>query len=160
MLHLNLLQVILPTILAVLIIALFLIILLRDPSTLRDSIIDNLDLMTAPIRRDLLLAPYVIIVSSFEVPTAVIVMRPRDMLAALTRLGRSSSRVGQARRATIIVGIPLIIVLLLPIVCVVLIEPLPFSIISSDKRVALVVCLVSTAKKVVIKLDLIGWLHN
>ena len=159
MLHLNLLQVILPTILAILIIALLLIVLLRDPGTLRDSIIDNLDLVTAPIRRDLLLAPYVIIVSSPEVPTAVIVMRPRDMLAALTRLGRSS-RVGHARRAPIIVGIPLIIVLLLPRVCVVLVEPLPFSIITSDKRVALVVCLVSTAKKVVIKLDLIGWLHN
>jgi hypothetical protein len=157
MLHLNLLQVILPTVLAVLIVALFLFVLLRDPCTLRDGIIDHLGLATPPTHRDLLLALYVVVISSTEVPTAK-VLRPRDMLAALAHLG--SSRVGQASRAPIIVGISLIIVLL-PREGVVLIGPLLFRINSSShKRVALVVRLVSTSKEVVIELDLIGWLHN
>jgi len=157
MLHLNLLQVILPTVLAVLIVALFLFVLLRDPCTLRDGIINHLGLATPPIRRDLLLALYVVVISSTEVPTAK-VLRPRDMLAALAHLG--SSRVGKASRAPIIVGISLIIVLL-PREGVVLIGPLLFRINSSShKRIALVVRLVSSAKEVVIELDLIGWLHN
>jgi hypothetical protein len=158
MLHLNLLQVILPTVLAVLIVALFLFVLFRDPCTLRDGIINHLGLATPPIRRDLLLALYVVVISSTEVPTAK-VLRPRDMLAALAHLG--SSRVGKASRAPIIVGISLIIVLL-PRKGVVLIGPLLFRINSpsSHKRVALVVRLVSSAKEVVIELDLIGWLHN
>ena len=159
MLHLNLLQVILPTVLAVLIVALFLFVLLRDPGTLRDGIIDHLGLAAPPIRRDLLLALYVVVISSTEVPTAKVLRPPRDMLAALAHLG--SSRVGQASRAPIIVGISLIIVLL-PREGVVLIGPLLFRISSSSshKRVALVVRLVSSAKEVVIELDLIGWLHN
>jgi hypothetical protein len=158
MLHLNLLQVILPTVLAILIVALFLFVLLRDPCTLRNGIIDHLGLATPPICRDLLLALYVVVISSTEVPTAK-VLRPRDMLAALAHLG--SSRVGKASRAPIIVGISLIIVLL-PREGVVLIGPLLFRINSpsSHKRVALVVHLVSSAKEVVIELDLIGWLHN
>ena len=159
MLHLNLLQVILPTVLAVLIVALFLFVLLRDPCTLRDGIIDHLGLATPPTHRDLLLALYVVVISSTEVPTAKVLRPPRDMLAALAHLG--SSRVGKASRAPIIVGISLIIVLL-PRKGVVLIGALLFRINSpsSHKRVALVVHLVSSAKEVVIELDLIGWLHN
>jgi hypothetical protein len=148
----------LPTVLAVLIVALFLFVLLKDPGSLRNGIINHLGLATPPICRDLLLALYVVVISSTEVPTAKVLRPPRDMLAALAHLG--SSRVGKASRAPIIVGISLIIVLL-PREGVVLIGPLLFRINSSSHNwVALVVRLVSSAKEVVIELDLIGWLHN
>ena len=94
LLHLHLLQVILPTVLAVLIVALLLFLLLRN------AIVNHLNLAAPPIHcRNLLLALYVVVIDTAEVP---IVLRPRDRLASL-----GCCRVGQASRTAIIVGITL-----------------------------------------------------
>jgi hypothetical protein len=147
----------LPTVLAVFIVALFLLLVIfGDPGFLRKGIINHLDLAAPPIRRDLFLALNVVVIGSPKVPAAI-VLRPRYMLAALAHLG--SCRVSKASRTPIIVCISLKVVLLTS-EGMVLIIPLLFHIISSHKRVALVVCLISTAKEVVIELDLIGWQHN
>jgi hypothetical protein len=98
LLHLHLVHVVLPTVLAVLIVALLLFLLLRskDPP----GIVNHLDL--AAHSRDLLLAFYVVVIDAAEV---AIGLRCR-LGAHMGCLGR----VGQASRAAIIVGITLEVV--------------------------------------------------
>ena len=100
LLHLHLVHVVLPTVLAVLIVALLLFLLLlrnRDPP----GIVNQLDLLPAH-SRDLLLALYVVVVDAAEVPIG---LRCR-LGAPMGCLGR----VCQASRAAIIVGITLEVV--------------------------------------------------